>query len=193
MRKVFMYKVIPEFPRWEINEYGKIRSVKTKEEKYTLVNKQGYYHTQFKKDGKVYCRKIHRLVGEIFLPEPPDWLNELCLSKWPFKPCLNHKDHNKLNNHVSNLEWCDINHNNQEAIKAGVVPPLQGSKNGRAILTEDLVHKICKDFESGMMPLGAVEKYGISKQQATKIRAGFQWKHVWVQYDIKVNRRKKST
>lgn len=147
-------------------------------------------HVNFKKDGKQYTKKVHRFVGKYFLSEPSKELIELCEYKWPYVVCINHKDHNKLNNHVDNLEWCDINHNNQEAIKAGIVPIMKGSRNGRSVLNEDIVHEICKDYEQGMMPKDAVEKYGISRQQATKIRAGYAWKHVWVNYDIDINRRK---
>jgi hypothetical protein len=188
-----MYKIIPEFPRWEINENGHIRNTNTKVGKYSYVSVHGYLTSTFKSGGKTFSRKIHRIVGELFLPEPEKWLHDLCASKWPYKPCINHIDHDKLNNHVNNLEWCDINHNNQAAILAGVVPPLKGELNGMSVLTEDLVHKVCKSFEEGMKPKEAVVVFNISRQQATKIRAGYAWKHVWEQYDIKVNRRNKNT
>ena len=185
-----MYKTILEFPRWEINEKGHIRNVKTKADKYVCKNKQGYMHVQFKKDAKTYCRKVHRLVAELFLPEPEQWLVDLCESKHPYKVCINHIDHDKTNNHVTNLEWCDIAYNNKVAMDAGVVPALKGSLNGRAILTESLVHEMCKAFEQGMQPKEAVEKFKVSRQQATKIRSGHAWYHVWEQYDIEVKRRK---
>lgn len=186
-----MYKTIVEFPRWEINEQGHIRSIKTKVDKFVYVNVQGYVAANFKRKGKSFSRKIHRLVGEMFLPEPEEWLVVLCANKWPFKVCINHIDHDKQNNHVTNLEWCDIAQNNQAAMEAGVVPPLKGELNGRAILTEDLVHKLCKSYEDGMMPKEAVEVYGISRQQATKIRAGYNWKHVSSQYNIIVTRKER--
>ena len=44
-----------------------------------------------------------------------------------------------------------------------------------------------------MQPKEAEEVFNISKQQASKIKAGIQWKHIWEQYNIKVNRRKKKT
>lgn len=185
-----MYKIIQEFPRWEINSEGHIRNVVTKVDKFVYISKQGYVAVNFKKNGKACSKKVHRLVGEYFLPEPDKELKELCESKWPYVVCINHIDHDKTNNSVENLEWCDINHNNQAAIAAGVVPIMKGSKNGRSKLTEDIVHEICKDYELGMMPSEAIKKYNISRQQATKIRAGFAWKHVWCQYNIVVNRRK---
>jgi hypothetical protein len=54
-------------------------------------------------DGKRHCFKVHRLVGENFLPliEGKDWIN--------------HKDGNKENNRVSNLEWCTPSENNYHA------------------------------------------------------------------------------
>ena len=47
--------------------------------------------------GKDY--KIHRLVAQAFLPNPEE------------KPIVHHKDHNKLNNHYSNLEWATAKEN----------------------------------------------------------------------------------
>lgn len=43
---------------------------------------------------------IHRLVAEVFIPNPSD------------HPCINHKDENPANNHVDNLEWCTYAYNN---------------------------------------------------------------------------------
>lgn len=59
----------------------------------------GYYHVQFKKHSKSYNFTIHRLVAEHFIP------NQESL------PFINHKDENKLNNRVDNLEWCTAKHN----------------------------------------------------------------------------------
>lgn len=52
------------------------------------------------KNGKKKLFKIHRIVGETFLQNP----NNL--------PCINHKDENKTNNNVNNLEWCTVAYNN---------------------------------------------------------------------------------
>lgn len=47
--------------------------------------------------------KIHRLLAECFIPNPDN------------KPCINHKDGNKLNNSIDNLEWATISENTKHA------------------------------------------------------------------------------
>lgn len=64
----------------------------------TIRGKKGneYYHITLKRK----CYRVNRLVAKAFIPNP----NNL--------PCVNHKDENKLNNKVSNLEWCTYQYNN---------------------------------------------------------------------------------
>ena len=56
-------------------------------------DKNGYPQIGLCKNGTVITRKIHRLVAEAFIPNPEN------------KPEINHKDEDKLNNCVDNLEW----------------------------------------------------------------------------------------
>tara|TARA_R110002012_G_scaffold49804_2_gene128755 strand:+ start:18966 stop:19523 length:558 start_codon:yes stop_codon:yes gene_type:complete len=184
-----MFKQIKDYPKYEINCEGVIRNINTKTEKYTYVGKVGYKTVMFKKSGKTHSVKVHRLVAEYFLKEPSEELKSECESNYPYVVCVNHIDHDKLNNHVDNLEWCTHAHNTKESWRVGNTPALKGELNGRSVLTEDFVHELCVEFEKGMKPKEAVELFGISPQQATKIRAGYAWKHIWEQYDIKVNRR----
>ena len=62
--------------------------------------RSGYLAVGLTKDRNQTTFSVHRLVTETFIN------NEKNL------PCVNHKDENKLNNHVDNLEWCDYEYNN---------------------------------------------------------------------------------
>ena len=60
-----------------------------------------YVTTILSKDGKTKCFSVHKLVAEAFIPNPDNL------------PCVNHKDENKHNNKVDNLEWCTYKYNNE--------------------------------------------------------------------------------
>ena len=62
-------------------------------------DKKGYLMIPLNKDGKRKTRRIHRLVAETFIPNPNNF------------PQVNHKDENKQNNSVDNLEWCTPSYN----------------------------------------------------------------------------------
>ena len=53
----------------------------------------GYYYVDLRKNGKDIKCRIHRLVADAFIDNPED------------KPVVHHKDTNRKNNKVSNLEW----------------------------------------------------------------------------------------
>ena len=59
----------------------------------------GYSRVQLCKDGALKEFYVHRLVGQHFIPNPDSL------------PQINHMDSVKLNNYVSNLEWCTASHN----------------------------------------------------------------------------------
>lgn len=72
--------------------------------------KYGYAHLSLTKDGISKRVWVHRLVAEAFIPNP----NNL--------PQVNHKDGNKANNNVENLEWCTIRDNLLHSFRIGLHP-----------------------------------------------------------------------
>ena len=65
-----------------------------------LKHRDGYLKIDLNKQGIRKGVYIHRLVGLAFIPNPDNL------------PCINHKDEDKTNNTVKNLEWCTREYNN---------------------------------------------------------------------------------
>lgn len=76
--------------------------------KNQCISKTGYYICTLYKKGKGRTFKVHRLIAEAFIDNPSNY------------PIINHKDGNKLNNAIDNLEWCDYSYNNKEAYRQGL-------------------------------------------------------------------------
>lgn len=86
------------------------RLIKGKVLKYNY-DKQGYTLVHLCSDGKRSCKKVHRLVAKSFIKNGYG------------KEYINHKDGNKKNNSVNNLEWVTPSENNIHAYKIGLSKP----------------------------------------------------------------------
>ena len=99
--------------RYEISNTGKIRSLNYKntgkiKELRPAPDPKGYMKTMLLIGGRYKNVKVHRLVAEVFIPNPEG------------KPQVNHKDGNKRNNHEDNLEWSSNIENAHHAIETGL-------------------------------------------------------------------------
>lgn len=128
-------------------------------------NNRGYLTVMLSSHCKSKGFSVHRLVAEAFLENP---------SKLPF---VNHKDENKLNNHVDNLEWCDNYYNfNYSNVKQRA-----REKQGKPIEQFDLNGNFIKVFNS----IGeAVELLGLNRSNLCRCLsekssqcAGYIWKY----------------
>ena len=90
-----IWKNIECFEEYSVSNFGNIRNKKTGRILKPRKHTGGYMRIILCKDKKHYDRYIHRLVAQAFISNP----NNL--------PEVNHKDEDKTNNCVENLEWCD--------------------------------------------------------------------------------------
>jgi len=93
------WKTIAEFPNYDVSSLGNIRNNKTGKP-LKICAKAGYYHVGLVNDNCKKTLKVHRLVAQAFIENTENKLE------------VNHKDKNKLNNCIPNLEWMTRRENN---------------------------------------------------------------------------------
>lgn len=96
-----VWKDIPHYEGlYQVSNLGNIYSVRYGKRLKPVIMNNGYCAVTLRNIyGKQKIELIHRLVALSFLPNPNQY------------PQVNHKDENKANNKVSNLEWCTAKYN----------------------------------------------------------------------------------
>ena len=105
-----LWKTIAEATNYEISNTGFVRNKKTKQVLKGRITQSGYLQVSIKIDAenRFMNRYIHRLVAQYFLNNGKN------------KREVNHKDGNKKNNQVSNLEWVTSSENQKHRHKIGI-------------------------------------------------------------------------
>lgn len=85
---------------YKVSNLGNVKSIRTNKLLCFSISNKRYFRVGLCKNGKRKWSAIHRLVAEAFIPNPNNF------------PCVNHKDCNKQNNKLTNLEWCSYSYNN---------------------------------------------------------------------------------
>lgn len=109
---VEVWKTVPDFPNYEVSNFGNVRSKDRVSERggndarlrgmqLKTHNARGYKCVTLYSGCRDKHKQIgvHRLVALAFIPNPDSY------------PCVNHKDENRENNRVENLEWCTHKYN----------------------------------------------------------------------------------
>lgn len=138
-------KDIPDFEgRYAITRNGRVWSYPkkggTRKGKWirAFIQHRGYYNYYLQKaNGKRRIILAHRLVATTYIP------NLLGRKE------VNHKDGEKLNNRVKNLEWCTHQENMRHAYKNGLVTLQHGEDHKLAKLTQSKANKIRSQYING--------------------------------------------
>lgn len=133
--------------------------------KATRLKKDGYVDTGLSLDGKYTQRVIHRLVAEAFIPNPEN------------KPCVNHIDNNRSNNHVSNLEWVNHKENTAHsyAQNRGTWQKQWGEDNVSSKLNLDEVLKLRKLKSQGKTNREVSDILNINIKEVGRIHRKERW------------------
>lgn len=127
-------------------------------------NHKGYLTVRVAINRKSEDRSVHRLTALAFIPNP----NNL--------PQVNHKDGNKRNNCVSNLEWVSNSQNQLHAYKHGLQPSRAGENNSKAKVSYEDVTKFKTEYNSGRSIVILSEEMSIPLGILRNIIYGRTWK-----------------
>lgn len=131
-------------------------------------NKKGYLVVDLSHEKQKLTRLVHRLVAELFLPNPEN------------KPEVNHIDGDKTNNCVDNLEWVTAKENKSHAMQ--VLGKGYGETHSQATLTEKQVREVCVMIQEGYRTIDIHRELDIDLEKIRSIRKGSAWKHVICDY-----------
>jgi len=119
-----IWKEIPGYPMYRVSNLGNIKHIETTQYRHgkkqsfwyhhpekilsPRIGTNGYTRVTLREDGKSKDFSIHRLVAKAFIENIDS------------RPCVNHKNGDKTDNRVSNLEWCTYQENVHHAIDTGL-------------------------------------------------------------------------
>lgn len=171
-----IFKDIPNYEGiYKMSNNGNVKSFHKKKIGMILKpskNNGGYLHVNLFKNKTGKHFDIHRLVAITWIPNPHNY------------PEVHHKNYNKLDNRVENLEWLTAKQHRANAIKNGrhfnfSIINHDGENNGRAKLKNNDISEIrqlYKNHKLTQTKLG--KKFGVSQAQIGLIVNNKSWKHL---------------
>ena len=160
------WRTVKEYSNYEVNQFGQIRHKKRKQILKPRSNKGGYQYVNFKIDGKNINFAVHRIVANAFIPNPNGYTE------------VNHKDYDRMNNCVDNLEWVTSSQNKVHAYLKLENKTSRGkaveqyTKDGQYIKTFESISAAAEEMGCCV---GAISNCCLGR---TKTSQGFLWRFV---------------
>jgi hypothetical protein len=133
---------------YECDDAGKFYSKLTGQQRKNVVNSYGYEQITLSRGGVSKTFRAHKLLATAFLDNPCKYTE------------INHKDGNKCNNVLSNLEWCSRKQNAEHAVRAGLYPTAE--RMPHCAVTEVQLMEAWNAIQKGAGVLHTAEKIGCS-------------------------------
>lgn len=172
-----IWKPITRVPgQYEVSTLGRVRPSPAKrsrrfvEVRRSQLNCDGYPVIGFFVGGKNVPFFVHRLVIEAFIGLVPEGME------------INHKDGNKQNNRLDNLEIVSHLANVRHAVESGLLP--QGERHYKTTLTADQVreireiHAVGGRYEGGPTFASTARRFGVTESSIVRIVRRRTWKHL---------------
>lgn len=157
-------------PDYLISNYGRVLSTKRNSSKILsrCFGSNGYCHVRLSDFGNILCIDVHILVATAFLGPRKDGFQ------------VNHKDGNKKNNHVENLEWTTAKQNSVHAYDIGLRYGRKGESSPVSKLKEYQVVEIKRLLSLGI-PVSQISSiFGRPIMTIHSIKQGRRWSHVTI-------------
>ena len=146
-----------------ISSKGRLKNIKRNKIHAICLDSDGYPHYLLCNRGKRKAITAHRLVALAFIDNPNDL------------PCVNHKDENKLNNSVDNLEWCDVKYNNAYGTRNKRVSDANSQPIAQ-ILNGEIIAVYRNSIEAERATGVDFSKIRLCCRGGRKTAGGYQWK-----------------
>lgn len=165
-------------PYYIINEYGQVKNEIKGNDIMPHENEHGYLQVSLMtQSGRVF-RKVHRLVMLVFNYIPGCEYLE-----------VNHKDGNKYNNHISNLEWATSKENKLHAIQNNLSDGLIGSANPKAVINEATARLIAILIIQGLSDKDIADALCNGNISIVRnIKSGNTWRHLFTESQLTLMR-----
>lgn len=142
---------------YEVNIEGKVRNKKTGHVLREYDFGHVYNYVQLNKDGRMRKQYTHRLIAMHFIPNPSGYKQ------------VNHKDLNKRNNHIDNLEWVTPKQNMRHAVENGAFDHVRAISSATAKRTRKYRREIRKLPKADVLKARRLFKDGVSKIYIAKM------------------------
>jgi len=159
-----IFKEIKFAKKYVASNYGNVRRKGKTVNLKGGLNSSGYRRVALGKNGRHF---VHRIIAITFLGLQKDR-----------RKCVNHKDGNKLNNKVENLEWTTRSENCLHAHNTGLVNSSKGESHKSAKLKVEDVLKVRELIEEGYNAVYIGKIYSVTNKAILDIKHGRTWKHI---------------